>query len=91
MENLEKGKTALHAKVEPKAWIIDFGCSNHMIGDKGKLIYLEKYDGGSVKFAGEEATPICGKGSITIDGKHKIDDVYYVKGLGHNLLSVSQL
>lgn len=82
-------KTALHAKVEPKTWIIDSECSNHMTGDKGKFIDFDKYDGGSVKFASEEATPICGKGMVSIDGKHKNDDVHYVKGLRHNLLSVS--
>lgn len=84
-------KTALQAKVEAKAWIIDFRCLNHMAGDKGNFIDFEKYDGGSVKFVGEEVAPICGKGTISIDGKHKIDDVYYVKGLRHNLLSVNQM
>ncbi|XP_059073824.1 uncharacterized protein LOC131874458 [Cryptomeria japonica] len=88
--NLVKIKVALHAKVEPKSWIIDSICSNHMTCDKGKFINLENYDGGSVKFAREEATPTCEKGSIIIDGKRKIDDVYYVKGLRDNLLSVSQ-
>lgn len=69
-------KTALHAKVEPRTWIIDIRCSNHMTGDKEKFINLKKYDGGSVKSIGEEATPICRMGSILIDGKHKTDDVY---------------
>lgn len=31
-------KTRLHAKVEPKAWIIYYGCSNNMIDDKNKFI-----------------------------------------------------
>lgn len=44
--NLVKEITALHAKVEFKSWIIDFGFSNHMTSDKGKFIKLEKYDGG---------------------------------------------
>lgn len=70
-QNLVKRKTSLHAKVEPKAWIIDSSCSNCMTSDKGKFINLEKYDGGSVKFVGEEATPIFEKRSIIIDGKHK--------------------
>ena len=26
-------------------WIVDFGCSNHMIGDKGKLLSMSKYKG----------------------------------------------
>lgn len=85
----EREKTALHAKVEPRAWIFDYGCSNHMNGDKDKFINLKKYDGGLVKFAGEEATPICGVGSISIDGKHKTNNVYYIEGMRHSLLSVS--
>lgn len=44
-----------------------------------------------MKFSSEEATPICGKGTITIDDKHKINDVYYIKGLRHNLLSMIQM
>lgn len=35
-------KTRLHAKVELKAWIIDFKCLNHMTANKGKFIELEK-------------------------------------------------
>lgn len=84
-------KIALHTKVELKAWIIDSRCSNHMTGDKEKFINHEKYDGGSMKFVGEEVAPICGIGSITIDGKHKTNDGYYVEGLRHNLLSFSQM
>lgn len=30
----------------------------------------------------------CGIGSITINGKYRTDDVYYVEGLRHSLLSV---
>ncbi|XP_059066256.1 uncharacterized protein LOC131857588 [Cryptomeria japonica] len=80
-------KTTLHAKVESESWIIDFGCLNYMINDKEKFLNHERYDGGSVKFVGEEVAPICRIGSITIDGKHKSNDVYCVEGLRHNLLS----
>lgn len=31
------------------------------------------------------------KGTIIVDGKHKIEDVIFVKGLRHNLLNVSQM
>lgn len=34
---------------------------------------------------------IKGKGTISFDGKHNTDNVYYVEGLKHNLLSVGQL
>lgn len=52
---------------------------------KESSLILKKYDGGFVKFACEEVAPICGKGTISI----KMNDVYYVKGLRDNLLSVS--
>lgn len=84
-------KAALHAKIKLSTWIIDSRCSNHMIGDKDKFINLNKYDGGSVKFVGEDGTTIRGIRSVSIDGKHKTDDVYYVEGLRHSLLSMSQM
>lgn len=62
-----------------------------MTRDKGNFIDLENYVGGSIKFAEEDAASIYSKGTIVIDGKHKTDDVYYVKGLRHNILSVSQM
>ena len=34
---------------------------------------------------------IKGIGSITLDGKTNSDDIYFVDGLKHNLLSVGQL
>lgn len=34
---------------------------------------------------------ICGKATITIDGKNKTKDLLYVKGLRYNLLSVSKI
>lgn len=43
-------RTTLHAKVEPRSGIIDYGCLTHMIGDKDKFITLRKYDGGSMKY-----------------------------------------
>jgi len=83
--------SALHARSEKDDWVIDSGCSNHMIGDKSKFIKLEKFDGGVVRFGGDEAAKICGKGSISFDGKHNTNDVLYVKGLKHNLLSVGYM
>lgn len=56
----------MHAKSELKAWIIDSSCSNHMIGDKGKLTKIEKYDGGSIKFVGEEATTIVERDALQL-------------------------
>ena len=59
-----------------------------MIGDKRKFVSLEKYHGGVVRFRDNNDSVIRGKGSICLGGKHNTDDVLYVEGLKHNLLSV---
>ena len=72
-------------------WIIDSGCSHHMIGDKSKFEQLEHYDGGSVRFGNNEPYCIKGKGCITLTKEFRCDNAYLVEGLNHNLLSVAQL
>lgn len=57
--NVEK---ALVARVEEKdEWVIDSGCSHHMIGDKSKFVSLEKYDG-VVRFGNNIVGVIRGRG-----------------------------
>lgn len=58
-----------------------------MTDDKIKFVKLEKYDGGSVRFGDNKTTQIVGIGSISFDGKHNTNNVYFVKGLHHSLLS----
>jgi len=80
---------ALDAQVEEKdEWVIDSGCSHHMTGDKSKFISMERYEGGIVKFGDNSIGRICGRGSISLDGKNNTNDVLYVEGLKHNLLIV---
>lgn len=79
-------------KVEDKdEWIIDSGCSHHMTGDKSKFLTFQDYNGGLVRFGDDKACLIKGKGTISFDGKHNTDNVYYVEGLKHNIFSVGQL
>lgn len=56
-----------------------------------QLDALTQYDGGLVKFIGEEVAPICGIRSISIDGKHKMNGGYYVEGMRHSFLSFSHM
>lgn len=72
-------------------WIIDSGCSHHMIGDRRKFLSLEEYDGGVVQFGNDAPCMVKGKGYISLNGKRSADDVYWGEGLKHNLLSVAQL
>lgn len=44
-----------------------------------------------VRFRDNTPKLIIGRGAITLDGKNNTDDVLYVDGLKHNLLSVGQL
>ena len=97
-KNTEKAKDSLIVQMAFKAqkktspWVLDSGCSSHMTGDKEKFSKLQQYEGGSVKFGNNDGAKICGKGSVQImANKIRSDDVLYVSGLRHNLLSVSQI
>nr|GEX28784.1 hypothetical protein [Tanacetum cinerariifolium] len=70
-------------------WIIDWGCSKHMMGNRALLTnFVEKFFG-TVWFGNNDFKVIAGYGDVDI-GSMKIKKVYYVKGLGHNLFSVGQ-
>ena len=81
----------LISQVEKKDWIIDSGCSHHMTGDMRKFVKFRSHDGEIIRLGNNVAYHVIGIGSITLDGKTYTDDVYFVDGLKHNLLSVGQL
>nr|GEW40920.1 hypothetical protein [Tanacetum cinerariifolium] len=71
--------------------VIDSGCSRHMIGNMSYLSEFEELNGGYVSFKGNpKGGKITGKGKIK-KSKLDFDDVYFIKELKFNLLSVSQL
>lgn len=72
-------------------WIIDSGCSKHMTNDKKKFTNLASYKGGCVNFGDNSSRQSKCLGSLMLSDKMPIHDVYYVKGLKYNLLSVSQI
>ncbi|GLJ51639.1 hypothetical protein SUGI_1097500 [Cryptomeria japonica] len=87
-ENIPKEKE-LVAKIEDKdEWVLDNGCLHNMTGDKGKFLSLQEFDRGLVRFGDDIACMIKGKGTISLDGKNNTENVYYVEGLRHNLLSL---
>ena len=59
-----------------------------MTGDMSKIVKFRSHDGGIVRVGNNAAYHIIGIGSITLDGKTSTDNVYFVDGLKHNLLSV---
>nr|GFC98496.1 integrase, catalytic region, zinc finger, CCHC-type, peptidase aspartic, catalytic [Tanacetum cinerariifolium] len=75
--------------VEIVLFIVNFGCSNHMMGNLKLLInFVEKFLG-TVKFGNDQIAPILGYGDL-VQGAITIKRVYYVEGLIHNLFSVGQ-
>nr|GEW26711.1 integrase, catalytic region, zinc finger, CCHC-type, peptidase aspartic, catalytic [Tanacetum cinerariifolium] len=75
--------------VQIVVWYLDFGCSNHMTGDRSQLTnFINKFLG-TVKFENDHVAKIMGYGDYQI-GNVTISRVYYVEGLGHNLFSVGQ-
>ncbi|GJT58836.1 hypothetical protein Tco_1002369 [Tanacetum coccineum] len=68
-------------------WIIDSGCSNHMMGNRALLTNFVENFLGMVRFGNNDFAVIAGYGYVII-GSMTIKKVYYVKGLGHNLFSI---
>ncbi|KAK8625938.1 hypothetical protein V6N13_057093 [Hibiscus sabdariffa] len=73
------------------SWYLDSGCSRHMTGDKSRFLEFKSKSGGVVTFGDNSKGNIEGIGSIGNHSSILIDDVFYVNGLKHNLLSISQL
>ena len=63
-----------------------------MRGDKSKFLSLSENKSGNVTFGNDAPGKIKGKGMVKLsNGKGKAQDVLFVDGLKHNLLSVSQV
>nr|GFB73526.1 integrase, catalytic region, zinc finger, CCHC-type, peptidase aspartic, catalytic [Tanacetum cinerariifolium] len=70
-------------------FIVDSGCSKHIMGNLKLLInFVEKFLG-TVKFGNDQIAHILGYGYL-VQGVVTIKRVYYVEGLNHNLFSVGQ-
>eukprot|EP00253_Pinus_taeda_P032109 PITA_32109 len=88
----ERCGIALYAEGQENQWYIDSGCSKHMTGDKEKLHSynsLEKEK--NVSFGNDTPAVIKGKGSVFLKEKVKAENVMYLDGLKHNMLSVNQM
>ncbi|GJW02368.1 retrovirus-related pol polyprotein from transposon TNT 1-94 [Tanacetum coccineum] len=70
-------------------FIVDSGCTKHMMGNLSLLCnFVEKYLG-TVRFGNDQFALILGYGDL-VQGNITINRVYYVEGLNHNLFSVGQ-
>ena len=80
----------LSAQRQKDPWYIDSGCSKHMTGDKSKFMSLREHKSGNLNFGNDALGKIRGKGMVSLNsGKGKAQDVLFVDGLKHNILSVS--
>ena len=74
-------------------WVIDSGCTQHMIGDPRMFTSLdEEVDGQErITFGDNSKGKVKGLGKVAISNDHSISNVLYVASLSFNLLSVGQL
>lgn len=61
-----------------------------MTGDETRFLSLQAFYGGSVTFIDNKKGKIIGIGKVGESLTHSTDNVFLVKGLKHNLLSISQ-
>jgi hypothetical protein len=88
----DKCGVVLSVQKKKNPWYIDSGCSKHMTGDKSKFLTLSENKSGNAIFGNDALGKIKGKGMVSLsNGKGKAQDVLFVDGLKHNLLSVSQV
>lgn len=83
MQDSARGKT--------RHWYLDNTRSRHMTGDRNNFLSLKDFKGGNIAFGNEKIGEIQGIGKVGTNLKQTIDNVYYVNGLQHNMLSISQM
>jgi hypothetical protein len=73
------------------SWIIDSGCTNHMMGERKMFAsYVKNKDSqDSIIFGDGSQGKVNGLGKIAITSEHSISNVFLVESLGYNLLFVS--
>nr|GEV61775.1 hypothetical protein [Tanacetum cinerariifolium] len=89
--NTIKGNQGHPQKLQEDQGYVDSRCSRHMTGNMSYLSDFKEFDEGYVTFkGGANGGRIIGKGTLKT-GKLDFEDVYLVKELKFNLLSVSQM
>ena len=75
---------------DEKPWYFYSGCSRHMTGAHKNLRDIKPLKGGRVTFGDGSQGAIKSKGK-TVESRPPLKDVFFVKGLKANLISISQL
>ncbi|KAI5317846.1 hypothetical protein L3X38_037553 [Prunus dulcis] len=68
------------------SWYIDSGCSNHMTGDEGLLVNIQRNLTSKVKMGTGEVVPVAGKGTLVI--KTKLGKKHIQESLGNLIVRV---
>lgn len=74
-----------------KIWYLDSGCSKHVTGDKIQFSSIVIKSKGYIAYEDSNKGNSLGIGKVGTPPFITIDDVIYVEGLKHNLISISQL
>ena len=83
-----------HEAKRSDAWLLDFGCSNHMCASEGMFSSLDKTFSHIVKLGNNKSMKVTGKGAVKLILHGvccTISNVYWVPELKNNILSVGQL
>lgn len=76
-------------------WFLDSGCSNNMTRRKSLFHSIDESVKSHIRLGDDNQVQIEGKGNIVVTTKSGIErliqDVYFIPGLAHYLLSVGQL
>jgi hypothetical protein len=72
-------------------WIVDSGCSRHLIRNHNVLTKFKENDKGNVIFSNNDKSKIVGIGNLEYENSNMIENILLVNGLEDNLLSVRQL
>nr|ABA93908.1 retrotransposon protein, putative, unclassified [Oryza sativa Japonica Group] len=82
---------ALVARYE-NMWIVDFGCSRHMTGDKNLFSSLKRASKTeSIIFGDASTSAVLATGLVKLNENFQLKNVALVEDLKYNLLSVSQI
>jgi len=92
---LSMEETANVAKTkQEETWLLDSGCSNHMIGKGELLSSMDHSYKSSIKLGNNSAIEVVGKGMLEVPTKHgmkKMHNVYHTPDMAHSLLSIGQM
>ena len=81
---------SLCATESQNLWHLDSGCSKHMTGDPIKFITL-KDNKGKATFGESMSSKIIGKGTVVVNNKIKVENVFLVENIKPNLQCKSNM